>query len=55
MAIKIAFVGKMCSGKSTICFYLQSLQEKFIILSFASKIKEIAKDLFDMNFKDRKL
>jgi hypothetical protein len=55
MTIKIAFMGKMCSGKSTICHYLQSLQPEFVILSFAAKIKEIARDLFDMNFKDRQL
>jgi dephospho-CoA kinase len=55
MSLKIAFMGKMCSGKSTLCNYLQELQPKFVVLSFAGKIKEIAYDLFDMKFKDRKL
>ena len=55
MTIKIAFMGKMCSGKTTICKYLQHLEPRFIILSFAAKLKEIATELFDMKIKDRKL
>lgn len=55
MNIKIAFIGKMCSGKSTACQYLQTLNPDFKILSFAGKIKDIARELFDMKTKDRKL
>jgi hypothetical protein len=55
MSIKIAFIGKMCSGKSFICQYLQSLQPEFEILSFASKIKDIAIELYGMEYKDREL
>lgn len=55
MSLRIAFMGKICSGKSTLCKYLQQLQPEFVVLSFAGKIKEIANDLFDMKFKDRQL
>jgi len=55
MSLKIAFIGKMCSGKSTMCRYLQSIHSEFIVLSFAAKIKEIARDLFEMKKKDRAL
>ena len=55
MSIKIAFIGKMCSGKSFICQYLRSLQPEFEILSFASKIKDIAIELYGMEYKDREL
>ena len=52
--MKIALTGNICSGKS----YLANLLAKkynLEIYSFASKIKEIAVDLFKMENKDRKL
>ena len=53
--MKIAICGKMCSGKSTLARELQKIYPNCEIMSFADKIKEIAKDLFDMRGKDRKL
>ena len=53
--MKIAIIGKICSGKSTIANMFIKLNDKFKKLSFAEKVKEIAKDLFDMNEKNRKL
>ena len=58
--VKIAFSGKLCSGKSTMAEYVRTtLEADFLevsrVLSFAGKLKEIAADLFDMKFKDRDL
>ena len=53
--VKIAIIGKMCSGKTTVANYLMKINNDFIKLSFADKVKEIAKDLFGMEKKDRKL
>jgi adenylate kinase family enzyme len=53
--MKIGICGKMCSGKSTLANYLKEKNNSFYITSFASKLKEIAKDLFDMQQKDRQL
>ena len=58
--VKIAFSGKLCSGKSTMAEYVRTtLEADFLevsrVLSFAGKLKEIATDLFDMKFKDRDL
>ena len=52
---KIAFVGKICSGKTTLSKYIKMVFPCMVKLSFADKIKEIAHDLFDMKEKDRKL
>ena len=52
--MKIGLIGKMCSGKS----YVSKILARRCALkqfAFADKVKEIAKDLFNMNHKDRKL
>ena len=53
--MKIAIIGKMCSGKTTIADRFITLNNKFHKLSFAGKVKEIANDLFNMDQKNRKL
>jgi shikimate kinase len=58
--MKIGIVGKMCSGKSTIAFNIsQALKEKYNIklkkISFADKVYELARDIFNMTTKDRPL
>lgn len=54
--MKIAISGPMCSGKSTLANLICSLDNNYEIYSFGKKIKELAKDLFDMNnTKDRSL
>ena len=52
--MKIALIGKMCSGKTYVSSILmrRCALKKF---AFADKVKEVAKDLFNMNRKDRKL
>ena len=52
--MKIAIIGKMCSGKSYVADYIVKKYnlEKY---SFADKLKSIAVELFGMNHKDRKL
>ena len=52
--MKIAIIGKICSGKTTTADILIGLNNDFQKLSFAGKVKSIAVDLFDME-KDRKL
>jgi dephospho-CoA kinase len=55
----IAFIGKFASGKTYFSDMLkQKLEEKEITtyrISIAQKIKDLAKDLFDMQKKDRRL
>ena len=54
--VKIAISGPMCSGKSTIAKYICSLNTDYKIYSFGQKIKDIAKELFNMgDIKDRSL
>jgi len=53
--MKIAIVGKMCSGKSTIAKQIQLLDNRYQIFSFGQKVKDIAIDLFNMKKKDRNL
>ena len=53
--MKIGICGQMCSGKTTIANYIISQDNSYYITSFAKKLKEIAKDLFNMKKKDRKL
>lgn len=51
--MKIALVGKMCSGKSWSVNFLKDLNDKFYITRFAKMVKVIANDLFFMKEKDR--
>ena len=53
--MKIGICGQMCSGKTTIANYIISQDNSYYITSFAKKLKEIAKDLFNMETKNRKL
>ena len=54
--MKIAISGPMCSGKSTLAALICSLNEDYKIYSFGKKIKDLAKELFDMgDIKDRSL
>ena len=53
--MKIGICGQMCSGKTTIANYIISKDNSYYITSFAKKLKEIAKDLFNMQGKDRKI
>ena len=45
----------MCSGKSTIANLIYMLDNRYKKYSFASKIKELASELFNMKEKDRDL
>lgn len=53
--MKIAITGKMCSGKSTLAQIIKETDSKFKIYSFGQKVKDVAKDLFNMKGKDRSL
>ncbi len=53
--MKIAFIGKMCSGKTWCINYLKSLNSDFFVTRFAKMVKVIANDLFFMTEKDRVL
>jgi len=53
--MKIAFVGKICSGKTTASQYMMSYFSNMKNLSFADKLKDIAYELFAMKEKDRAL
>jgi predicted adenine nucleotide alpha hydrolase (AANH) superfamily ATPase len=53
--MKIAIHGKMCYGKTTLANIIRELDDSYKILSFGQKVKDIAKDLFDMKYKDRTL
>jgi len=55
--MKIACLGKMCSGKTTLSNYLLENEPRLKVFSFGKKVKEVATDLFDMDplFKDRTL
>ena len=55
--MRIAITGKMCSGKTTLCDYLCSVEPRFEVFSFGRKVKDCATDLFGMNplVKDRPL
>jgi dephospho-CoA kinase len=53
--MKIAITGKMCSGKSTLAQIIKETDKRFVIYSFGQKVKEVAKDLFNMKEKDRSL
>ena len=53
--MKIAIHGPMCSGKTTISDIIKKHDPEYKTYSFGLKVKEIAKDLFDMKGKDRTL
>tara|TARA_B100000900_G_C20221156_1_gene569880 strand:+ start:95 stop:625 length:531 start_codon:yes stop_codon:yes gene_type:complete len=53
--MKIAITGKMCSGKSTLANKIIEKDKRYQIFSFGGKVKEVAKDLFNMTEKDRTL
>ena len=53
--MKIGICGKMCSGKTTIANLIYSMDNRYEKYSFASKVKELANELFNMKSKDRDL
>ena len=53
--MKIAIHGKMCYGKTTLANIIKEFDNSYKILSFGQKVKDIAVDLFDMQYKDRTL
>lgn len=53
--MKIAIHGKMCYGKTTLANIIKEFDNSYEILSFGQKVKDIAVDLFDMQYKDRTL
>lgn len=54
--VKIAISGPMCSGKSTIAKFICEVNPDYKIYSFGQKIKDLAKELFDMKeIKNRSL
>lgn len=53
--IKIAFSGKMYSGKTTCSNILKQMYPDAFITSFSARLKELATELFDMQTKDRNL
>jgi cytidylate kinase len=52
--MKIAIIGKICSGKTTLA---NKLSEHFKLerIAFGDSVKKYAADIFDMSYKDRKL
>tara|TARA_B100000925_G_scaffold285373_1_gene261618 strand:+ start:52 stop:576 length:525 start_codon:yes stop_codon:yes gene_type:complete len=50
--MKIAFIGKICSGKSTLAQYLKD-NHNYDILSFGEPVKRYAKDIFGLDNKNR--
>ena len=53
--MKIAIVGKMCSGKTTIANIIMNMNPNYQRYSFGQKVKDVAVDLFHMKGKDRSL
>lgn len=53
--MKIAITGKMCSGKSSLAQIITETDSRFVIYSFGQKVKDVAKDIFNMKEKDRTL
>lgn len=53
--MKIAIIGKMCSGKSTIAQIIMDLDNSYQIFSFGGAVKRYAKEIFNMQGKDRSL
>jgi len=52
--MKIAIIGKICSGKSTCAQYLRDKYD-FKIHSFGAPVKKYAKEIFNEKLKNRKL
>lgn len=52
--MRLAFSGKICSGKSTAAKYMSQILD-CQVLSLAQPIKKIAREIFDMKTKDRRL
>ena len=52
--MKIALIGKMCSGKSTVAQYLRD-KYNYTILSFGGPVKKYATEIFDLKHKDRQI
>tara|TARA_Y100000389_G_scaffold200813_1_gene242068 strand:+ start:538 stop:1044 length:507 start_codon:yes stop_codon:yes gene_type:complete len=53
--MKIAIHGPMGSGKTTIANIIKENNPDYEIFSYGQKIKDIAKDVFKMKYKDRSL
>ena len=52
--MKIAIIGKICSGKSYLANYLKD-KHNFEILSFGEPVKKYAKEIFNLKFKNREI
>jgi hypothetical protein len=46
--MKIAIVGKMCSGKTSVANYIQSIRPEYKLFSFAMGVKDVAYTYFQM-------
>ena len=53
--MKIAICGKMCSGKTTLANYIMRTFPGYQKYSFATRVKELCIELFQMEGKDRSL
>lgn len=53
--MKFAIHGPMCSGKTTISEIIKEHDSEYKTYSFGGKVKDIARDLFKMEGKDRSL
>ena len=53
--MKIAIIGKMCSGKSTIAKIIMDHDSSYQTFSFGGAVKKYAKEIFNMQGKDRSL
>ena len=53
--MKIAIIGKMCSGKSTIAQIIMDYDSSYKTFSFGGAVKKYAKEIFNMQGKDRSL
>ena len=55
MLPNIIICGKMASGKTTIKDIIMTLYPEYKHMAFGQKVKDVAKDLFNMNVKNREL
>ena len=53
--MKVAIYGPMCSGKTTVANIIKDYDKRYSIYSFGQKIKDLAKELFQMEGKNRSL
>ena len=53
--MKIAIIGKMCSGKSTIAKIIMDYDSSYQTFSFGGAVKKYAREIFNMQGKDRSL